>query len=530
MANITVSAALLATDLTATPTASSTLSFINGVSSEIISLLKNDVDFDSAFRKSGTAYIYENPKYVGTETQYAFTGKQTVKLNSSYQITSLSSAFTSFSASTVAGKYVVNGQFLASITENGGTSYSLKFSSIAFKGYDGSWWTFKGDISSSSRLNVATQTTLTTESSDYRSFAASDGEGNSLSASGNIQKASSTEPFSGYFSNLSVKIMGANLSATGLTMGQTDVVGGFGFTTVSDEISIFLSGNDTLKVSANSLPKMASNQTFTQASYSSRMYGYAGNDKMTGSVADDFLCGGNWDATLSDYSTGSGKDTLLGGAGDDSLFGADDDDWMDGSTGADWLWGGAGNDRLIGGKGADTIYCELGDDSTKAGDGNDSIEGGVGNDTIDGGTGDDSIFGGLGNDSILGGTGDDYIDGGSGVDLMIGGSGRDSFVFLVSLLSDTEVGSIKSFAIKDDSIVIRNADAATFQAVSSTSFVSGVGVTKAASAGQYYVYDSGSGTLYYDADSLDGAAPVMVCTLVGIPKLTYQNVLSVQVS
>jgi hypothetical protein len=46
-------------------------------------------------------------------------------------------------------------------------------------------------------------------------------------------------------------------------------------------------------------------------------------------------------------------------------------------------------------------------------------------------------------------------------------------------------------------------------------------------AGQYYIYDSTTGTLYYDADSTGATAPLVVCILVGKPHLTYQDVLAV---
>jgi serralysin len=42
--------------------------------------------------------------------------------------------------------------------------------------------------------------------------------------------------------------------------------------------------------------------------------------------------------------------------------------------------------------------------------------------------------------------------------------------------------------------------------------------------GQYYVYDTKTGTLYYDADSLGGNAAVAICILTGKPTLSALDI------
>ncbi|MEY4591685.1 MAG: hypothetical protein RIR18_580 [Pseudomonadota bacterium] len=546
MTKITVSADLLATDLSKIPTVQSGLDFISHVKSEIVSLLAEDAAFDTPVKKSGSVYTVSNPKYTGADTAYSFTGHQSLTLNSSGQATSIASEFSGYTAVGLAGKYTAKGQFSSSVTETGGVSYSLKYTNISFKGYDGSTWALKGNFSTEYRLNKATGEILNTRSEGYVSF---DAKGldtlqtpsvvNLVSSSGNIlgtaTSTTSTSPsitdYAGNFTALSLKSGTSSLAATDLTMSKTNVASGFGFgaAKVTDVISVFLAGDDVLTLASNSLPKMATTQTIT-GTYASLVYAYAGNDKVTGTRADDFLCGGEWDATASDFKSGSGKDSLYGGLGSDSLYGADDADLLDGGAGTDWLWGGAGNDTLLGGAGDDLIYGQSENDSCIGGAGKDFIDGGAGNDFLDGGAGDDTLAGGAGNDSILGGSGDDAIAGGGGADTLTGGAGRDIFSFLVSEMSSTDVPVITDFQVKADLIRIRTTDATAYAAVTQVNFSSGAGLVAATTATQIYLYDTTTGTLYYDADGTGATAIVPVCVLTGAPSITYHQVLSLLVT
>ncbi|PLS23604.1 calcium-binding protein [Neptunicoccus cionae] len=168
--------------------------------------------------------------------------------------------------------------------------------------------------------------------------------------------------------------------------------------------------------------------------------GTAGNDRMEGTKAGDFL--GGW--TGKDViSGGKGADTLEGGSGRDTVFGEGGDDFIDGGLSDDALFGGAGrdqmfgvlgDDRLEGGSGADSMWGEEGSDALFGGGGSDYLGGGKGKDTLtgngggdtlDGNGGSDSLSGGGGADLLSGGGGRDSLSGGSGVDLLRGGGGRD---------------------------------------------------------------------------------------------------------
>ena len=92
----------------------------------------------------------------------------------------------------------------------------------------------------------------------------------------------------------------------------------------------------------------SSNNTLTGAgsAFSSfyTIYGYEGNDNLTGGDGNDLLDGGSGNDTL---NGGNGNDTLIGGDGNDSLVGGAGNDVLDGGAGNDTLNGGAGNDTYI---------------------------------------------------------------------------------------------------------------------------------------------------------------------------------------
>ncbi|NET72326.1 MAG: hypothetical protein F6K62_15740 [Sphaerospermopsis sp. SIO1G2] len=85
-----------------------------------------------------------------------------------------------------------------------------------------------------------------------------------------------------------------------------------------------------------------------------RIFGYEGDDTITGNVDDDFLYGG------------PDNDRLDGLAGNDDIYGGADDDVLNGGEGDDNLYGNAGDDTVTGGAGEDIFVL-------KAGDGSDTI-------------------------------------------------------------------------------------------------------------------------------------------------------------
>lgn len=93
-----------------------------------------------------------------------------------------------------------------------------------------------------------------------------------------------------------------------------------------------------------------------------RIFGYGGNDFITGGISDDFLYGGDDNDTLDGID---GNDDLYGGLGDDSLIGG---------LGDDNLYGNEGNDTVTGGDGKDIFVLAKGDGSDLITDYTDSVD------------------------------------------------------------------------------------------------------------------------------------------------------------
>lgn len=177
---------------------------------------------------------------------------------------------------------------------------------------------------------------------------------------------------------------------------------------------------DVLVMGTSGSPNGSASDTLTvlssgAAGHHAVVFGFGGNDTITGGAAND---------------------TLNGGEGNDSIVGHSETHTTAGAyTESDWLLGGNGNDTIAGGDGNDHIYGNVaigaagtadGNDVLSGGNGNDYINGNAGSDTIDGGNGNDRLYGGSGDDSIVGGAGNDYLQGNKGNDVLDGGTGNDT--------------------------------------------------------------------------------------------------------
>jgi Ca2+-binding RTX toxin-like protein len=144
------------------------------------------------------------------------------------------------------------------------------------------------------------------------------------------------------------------------------------------------------------------------------IFGFGGNDILSGGNGDDALFGGD------------DNDKLYGGNDDDTLEGENGNDLLKGENGNDLLRGGQGSDTLRGGDGNDKLYGDAGNDSLYGDDGNDLLKGGTNNDLLKGGSGDDTLRGDADNDTLRGDGGNDLLEGGSGLDTLEGGDGSDT--------------------------------------------------------------------------------------------------------
>jgi len=252
--------------------------------------------------------------------------------------------------------------------------------------------------------------------------------------------------------------------------------------------------------------------------------GSAGND---GTVAQNFetltYTAGSGNDTVrgwlnADNITGNaGNDVLEGGAGNDFMSGGDGNDTLRGGTGLDLLFGGAGNDRIeTGGGGDNAVYGEAGDDLMIGTDDAEWLIGGIGNDTLNGSGGIDNLFGNDGNDLIRGGLGNDNL---------AGGAGRDAFFFDTALGAGSNVDRISDFSVADDTLRLENA---IFTAVGAPGVLAAaafkVGVA-ADEADDRIIYNSVSGSLFYDPDGNGTSTMINFAQLTAAPALTNADFL-----
>jgi Ca2+-binding RTX toxin-like protein len=226
---------------------------------------------------------------------------------------------------------------------------------------------------------------------------------------------------------------------------------------------------------------------------------------------------------------------------------------VNGTSGADTLSGTGGNDTINGLGGDDTIIHGSG--------GTDVIDGGTGRDsltfmtatgavvadfvsgTISGGgpgtasftnierlvTGDfnDRLTGNAAAQNLTARGGADTLEGAAGLDTLWGGAGADIFVF-------REMGAANADRIGDwssgsDKVHL---DDAAFTAVGATGnfasgdgrFWSAAGATSGHDSNDRVIYNTSTGSLYYDGDGSGSGAAQLIATLTGLPGVAASDI------
>ncbi len=147
-----------------------------------------------------------------------------------------------------------------------------------------------------------------------------------------------------------------------------------------------------------------------------------------------------------------------------------------------------------------------GDDILFGTDRNDRIKGGAGNDYIRGGAGNDRLFGNEGKDALIGGTGNDFLYGGAGDDILTGGMGKDRFIFGDGTpfnAASLGIDRINDFTPGEDSIGLNKATFDIFKQDFGSNFAIVTDDASAATSTAAIVYNSGSGSLFYNTNGID---------------------------
>jgi len=131
-------------------------------------------------------------------------------------------------------------------------------------------------------------------------------------------------------------------------------------------------------------------------------------------------------------------------------------------------------------------------------------------------------LGGADRDVLTGAQGNDILVGGSGRDTLTGGAGADRFAFS---RPNEGIDIITDFVVADDRIDI-----------SATGFGGGLTARAAIKPGQFtygkaagdandrFIYDRGSGALYFDVDGTGGAKQVQIAALTTKPLITNADI------
>ncbi|MBB4186323.1 Ca2+-binding RTX toxin-like protein [Sinorhizobium terangae] len=324
----------------------------------------------------------------------------------------------------------------------------------------------------------------------------------------------------------------------------------------TDAINVSLNGTANASVFVGGIAEdtVRGIENILSGSGNDTLVGDAANNLFRGALGSDFIDGGAG-ADTADYREKSAavrvtlngssdsfvfvgntaEDTIrnienvFGGKGNDTLTGDDLANRLDGNDNKDLLTGGGGVDTLDGGAGVDTasyrdksasVSVTLNGATTAT-----VTVGGVAEDTV---RNIENVWGGTGNDTLNGDGTANLLSGGGGSDALFGGSGADTFQFDFAL-GATNVDTISDFA-PEDTLAL---SASVFTALNpgflaSTQFYAAAGATTAQDTNTRIIYDTVTGSLYYDADgSLSGATAVKFAALSTHPGLTSGDILVV---
>jgi serralysin len=363
----------------------------------------------------------------------------------------------------------------------------------------------------------------------------SDVDGDALLVSGVTQPANGTVTINAGSGTLLYTPKNNWIGSETFSYSVADGKGGTATATVTVTVASSIVGNDA----ANTLTG-----TMGKDDIDAR----GGNDVVDARGGDDYVSGGDGD---DDITGGAGADVLFGDAGNDEFFVTGSDlngDAIDGGIGTDTLvftgnvtltegfaitgveqlntngktltvkttaavdlsaMTAAGTTSVLGDATANTITGSQSADTINGGDGNDTLGGAGGNDTIYGGTGADVIAGGLGNDVLFGNT-DKKAD-------AIG----DTFVFNTALNATTNVDTIGRFEasaldkIALDPTVFASLTGGATAGVDASEFRVSAG-GNAVDADDFLLYDTATGSLYYDADGSGAGAKLLFARLTGL--------------
>ena len=319
-----------------------------------------------------------------------------------------------------------------------------------------------------------------------------------------------------------------DLQASGGNGNDTYVVDSSG-DRIDESPDVLLGGQDTVFASVS----------YTLGNYLENLFLDPGAGNGIGNARANIITGNGAANTL---SGNGGADSLAGGEENDNLIGGLGNDSLQGDGGNDTLTGSAGRDVLAGGAGADLYVVDALDTVLELpGAGLDTVQGAItlrapdsvenlvltgsggvgatGNllpNRLSGNVAGNLLAGAGGNDTLVGNGGADTLAGGAGKDILNGGPGDDVFLFNASLSAISNLDTVTDFVKGADLIML---DTRIFQALDAgagfgeSQFRAAPGAIRAADASDRIIYNTTTGTLFYDADGAGGVDAVKFAVL-----------------
>ncbi len=223
----------------------------------------------------------------------------------------------------------------------------------------------------------------------------------------------------------------------------------------------------------------------------------------------------------------SGSDTLTGTSGNDTINGLGGNDLFQAAStgGADVINGGAGFDAIeFASRATSAVVVDFGAGTITGGSSGSISFTGI--ERVVAGNFNDSLGGTAGGQTLNGLGGADALWGAGGVDVLWGGAGADTFVF-------REVGSANADSVRDwasgsDKVALDNSPMSAlgttgnFAAGDARFWSSSTGT--AHDANDRVIYNTSTGSLYYDADGSGAGAAQLIATFQGAPGVAATDI------
>jgi len=299
-------------------------------------------------------------------------------------------------------------------------------------------------------------------------------------------------------------------------------------------------GTDTVDSSINwTLGNFVENLTLTGSgnlsgtgnALANTLRGNAGINVLDGKAGVDVLDGGEGSDI---YLVGLASDHAAAEIADSGNGGSDEVRFAANTSGTLTLFAGdAGIERVVIGSGLGEVAVSSGTlaldvDASRVANAL-SLLGNAGANVLTGTAYADTLDGGAGADRLVGGDGNDRLIGGAGNDTLTGGAGADQFVLTQALSSTANRDVLADFVSGTDTIQL---SLSVFRALgvapgdlTADQFWSGNGIRAGHDASDRIIYDTASGSLFYDADGSGSGAAVAIA-VVGLathPSLVYSD-------